>query len=211
MKLISTNYSNYETNVPQTGKHILAQLRGENIIVYQAFNPSISNYAVANQHFGGSAYSFSRMSWIKPNFLWMMYRAGWASKVNQERILAIEIPQIFFDELLDKAVYSTYKPDIYGSNEAWQKEGKQSDVRLQWDPDHNPYGAKLDRRAIQLGIRGNTLQKFNQEIVSIEDITSFVLEQGAKVKQRNLEELSVMSEEVYLVKNEEVKLRLGLC
>jgi len=25
----------------------------------------------------------NRMTWIKPNFLWMMYRSGWASKKNQ--------------------------------------------------------------------------------------------------------------------------------
>ena len=54
------------------------------VVVYQAFNPEIAQYAVQNQHFGGPAYNFNRMSWIKTNFLWMMYRSGWATKKNQE-------------------------------------------------------------------------------------------------------------------------------
>jgi Domain of unknown function (DUF4291) len=89
MTLKTTPYNTYETTLPQTGKHILGQLRGDNIIVYQAYNPYIAHYAVKYQKFGGGDYSFSRMSWIKPNFLWMMYRAGWAEKPNQEHILAI--------------------------------------------------------------------------------------------------------------------------
>ncbi|MFM7854759.1 MAG: DUF4291 family protein [Flammeovirgaceae bacterium] len=27
--------------------------------------------------------SLNRMTWMKPNFLWMMYRSGWATKHNQ--------------------------------------------------------------------------------------------------------------------------------
>ena len=76
MNLETIHYTHYELGLPQSGQHILGQLRGDNIIVYQAFNPAIANYAVKHQKFGGSAYSFTRMSWIKPNFLWMMYRAG---------------------------------------------------------------------------------------------------------------------------------------
>lgn len=33
-----------------------------------------------------------RMTWIKPSFLWMMYRAGWGFKdKGQRRVLAIDI------------------------------------------------------------------------------------------------------------------------
>ncbi len=31
------------------------------------------------------------MTWIKPSFRWMMYRCGWATKVDQETVLAVEI------------------------------------------------------------------------------------------------------------------------
>ena len=37
------------------------------------------------------------MSWIKPNFLWMMYRCGWAAKENQKSVLAISINKTDFD------------------------------------------------------------------------------------------------------------------
>ena len=55
----------------------------EGVIVYQAYRPSIGTYAVEHGHFGGE-FSYSRMSWIKTNFLWMMYRSGWGTKPGQE-------------------------------------------------------------------------------------------------------------------------------
>lgn len=202
MNLETIPYKNYETELPQSGQHILGQLREQNIIVYQAFNPAISDYAVKHQKFGGSAYSFSRMSWIKPNFLWMMYRAGWATKEHQERILAIEISLEAFEIILEQAVYSSFQADIYKNHDDWKTAINESDVRLQWDPDHNPLGAKLQRRAIQLGMRGDILKKFATEwIISIEDITDFVQEQGRLVAQNDLDALLVMREQVIPIEN----------
>lgn len=52
------------------------------------------------------------------------------------------------------------------------------EVRLQWDPDHTPSYEKLERRAIQLGLKGNMLKKYGIEwIVEIKDITPFVYTQ----------------------------------
>ena len=68
MKLKTINYKDYNTDLPQEGKHILAQQTDQSIFVYQAFRPAIALYAVKHQKFGGSAYKFERMSWIKPNF-----------------------------------------------------------------------------------------------------------------------------------------------
>ncbi len=195
LNLPTIPYAQYEDLLPQTGKHILGCLRGENIIVYQAFNPIISAYALENQKFGGPAYSFSRMSWIKPNFLWMMYRSGWASKLGQEHILAIEIPLEKFKIIVAQAVYSSYQADIYPSEVEWQAALQTSEVRLQWDPDHDPYGTKLERKAIQLGMKGEILGQFATEwIVSITDISSFVREQGALVQEKRLNELLVIQE-----------------
>ena len=53
--------------------------------------------------FGGDEFSFDRMSWIKTNFLWMMYRCGWASKKNQERVLAVTISRAGFEQILANA------------------------------------------------------------------------------------------------------------
>jgi hypothetical protein len=137
------------------------------------------------------------MSWIKPNFLWMMYRSGWASKPDQEHILAIEIPLEKFKIIVAQAVYSSYQADIYLSEENWQAALQTSEVRLQWDPDHDPYGTKLERKAIQLGMKGAILRQFATEwIVSITDISSFVREQGALVQEKQLNELLVIQEVV---------------
>lgn len=172
------NYNQQQLNIPSEGKHIIAQSDDNTITVYQAFNPQISRYAVDNQRFGGSHYSTSRMTWIKPNFMWMMYRAGWATKENQERILAIKITLDGFREILRQAVHSSFISPIYEDRDDWKAQLSISDVRLQWDPDHNPTGEKLTRKAIQLGLRGDVFHKFNDEwIIKIEDITDFVTEQ----------------------------------
>lgn len=211
MNLQTTPYLLYEGDLPQNGHHILGQIRNGNIIVYQAFNPKISQYAVEHQHFGGPAYSFSRMSWIKPNFLWMMYRAGWAAKPNQECILAIEIGLENFETILQEAVYSSFQDDIYGTPENWKAALETSEVRLQWDPDHDPYGQKLARKAIQLGMKGAILEKFTTKwIVSIEDITDFVKKEGEKVMRRDLQNLLVMQEQVLLFKDQNLKQKLKI-
>ncbi|CAA6816216.1 MAG: DUF4291 domain-containing protein [uncultured Aureispira sp.] len=211
MHLKTIKYPNYEDNLPQKGQHILAQCSEETILVYQAFNPRIASYAVANQQFGGEHYRFSRMSWIKPNFLWMMYRCGWAEKEAQKRVLAIEISKENFEKILEGAVFSSYEQAIYQTQENWKAALANSSVRLQWDPDHDPYGAKLDRRAVQLGLRGATLKKFATDwIISIQDITNFVLEQGAKVKAKQLDQVLVMDETVYAVKSEKARKAIAL-
>jgi hypothetical protein len=211
MNLETIRYKEYEHALPQTGKHILCQQRGDNIIVYQAFNPRIAAYAVTNQQFGGEYYKFSRMSWIKPNFLWMMYRADWASKEHQQQILAIEMSKGYFLGLLSQAVHSSYKESVYGNRESWKDQVAQSSVRLQWDPDHDPYGNKLDRRAIQLGLRGNVLRQFaTDQIRSVEDITTFVKRQKALLDQRKMDELTVIKESVLLIEDKHICQKLEL-
>ena len=149
-----------------------------------------------HQRFGGNAYSFSRMTWIKPNFLWMMYRAGWASKVNQERILAIRMSKFGFFQLLEQGVYSSFKSNKYSNYEAWKNALANSDVRIQWDPDHGPNGEKLERRAIQIGIKNEALKRFNEQyLVEIQDITDFVKTQKELLDQ-NSPEFSVMAEQI---------------
>jgi len=211
MNLKTIPYFDYEKDLPQSGQHILAQQKENSLIVYQAFNPRIASYAVEHQQFGGVAYKFERMSWIKPNFLWMMFRCGWATKEAQKRVLAIEISKEHFDQILKEAVHSSFKSKVYDSHEAWQDAVKNSEVRLQWDPDHNPYGAQLERRAVQLGLRGKMLRQFATDwIIGIEDITDFVLEQGQLVAQKDLSNLLVIEEEVYKLKDEHTKRQLGV-
>ena len=174
----------------------MAQFDDESIYVYQAYRPSIARFAVVHQRFGGD-FSFSRMSWIKPNFLWMMYRAGWATKEGQEHILAVRLRRPFFDELLRMAVPSSFDARHFSTPEEWKVAVAESDVRLQWDPDHDPAGRPQDRRAVQLGLRGHALRRFGgQELISIEDCTPFVAEQRQRVSG-DLADLLIPAEQIY--------------
>lgn len=190
-------YSDQITRWPDSGRHILAHYDADSIFIYQAYRSSIAAFAVEHQHFGGD-YSFTRMSWIKPNFLWMMYRSGWATKEGQDHILAIRLKRSFFDELLRNAVPSTFDLNRYLSRDAWKSEVDHSEVRLQWDPDHDPTGSPVNRRAVQLGLRGQTLRRFGaSELISIEDITPFVIEQRSNLSA-GLDRLFTPREAVYL-------------
>ncbi|GAA4349204.1 DUF4291 domain-containing protein [Hymenobacter saemangeumensis] len=181
------------------------------LVVYQAYKPAIAAYAVANQLLGGPDFNYGRMSWIKPNFLWMMYRCGWASKENQERVLALWLDKTAFDEILGQAAFSTFTAGNYASEGEWKKDLASKAVRLQWDPDHSPYGAKLNRRAIQLGLKGDVLERFGkQQVRLIEDITDFVQAQRQHVDKRLLEQLIIPQERIYVPANPSVALTVGL-
>lgn len=193
---------------PQSGRHILAHYDATTIVVYQAYRNSIGHYAAEHGHFGGE-FSLDRMSWIKPNFLWMMYRSGWGQKEGQTVVLAVRMLRSGFDEILRAAVHSSYVRERYESRDSWQRALKRSDVRLQWDPDHAPRGAKEERRAIQLGLRGETLRRYAREwVVSIEDVSAFVAEQ--RVHLGDLSALHTPSERVYPAPDDAVAAHLGL-
>ncbi len=205
------NYTDQLNRLPKTGKQIIGQRNGDNVIVYQAFNPNIAAYAIKHQKFGGAHYSFTRMSWIKPGFLWMMYRAGWASKEHQQNILAITLPMEHFEAILKEATISSYDASIYETQGDWKQELERTEVRLQWDPDHDPHGNKQERKAIQLGMKGNILKQFCTEwIAKIEDITSFVHNEYEKVKADRLEDLQIPYEEVIIINDKAINKRLGL-
>lgn len=167
---------------PREGQHILAQFDEESVIVYQAYNRSIGHFAAREGYFGGG-FSLNRMSWFKPNFLWMMVRNGWGTKENQEVTLAVRVRRAFFDEVLSAAVPSSFGASNGSSHADWQAAVAASEVRLQWDPDHDPSGSKCERRAIQLGLRGATLRRYAREaILEIEDISEFVAAQRANAR-----------------------------
>ncbi|KAI9316969.1 hypothetical protein BX666DRAFT_129491 [Dichotomocladium elegans] len=160
-------------DVPTTGRCIVGQFDEDTIVVYQAFSPSIAVEAVKYQQLSGcNGFKMDRMTWIKTSFAWMQYRSGWNTKPKQERTLAIRIRRSIFDELVSNA-----KSGLHGS----ALERKSHCVRIQWDPDYRPYVSTErlgERRAIQLGLRGRALAIYasTESIVSIEDITEFVIE-----------------------------------
>lgn len=182
---------------PKQGRHILAQFDAQTVVVYQAYRPTIGQFAVENGAFGGD-FSYSRMSWVKPNFLWMMYRSGWGTKENQEMTLALRIRREFFDSLLLAAVPSTWDRALFATEKDWSSAVSRSSVRVQWDPDHAPSGAKLERRAIQLGLRGDVLQAFGRtELVEVIDLSGFVAEQRERMSSGGTSALTTPRERVY--------------
>lgn len=195
---------------PPEGRHILAQFDAETVVVYQAYSPAIGRFAAEHGTFGGD-FSYSRMSWVKPNFLWMMYRSGWGTKASQEVTLALRVRRPFFDSVLAAAVPSTWDREQFASEKEWSKAVGRSAVRLQWDPDHHPSGAPTKRRAIQLGLRGEVLEAFGRrELVEVIDLSEFVAEQRNRLSAGGASALTSPRERVYRPADPEVAARLRL-
>jgi hypothetical protein len=210
MKLKTEPYLEQRHRWPPSGRHILAQYDDESVVVYQAYRPAIGHFAAKHGYFGG-AFQLDRMSWIKPNFLWMMFRSGWGRKSGQEVTLAIWLRRWAFDDILKAAVHSTFVPEVYASEAEWKQAVERSSVRLQWDPDHDPLGAKLERRAIQLGLRGDALAGYAREwMLHIEDISPIVERERAHAQLPGFDQLLVPREEVYPVRDQKVAGRLGV-
>lgn len=194
---------------PAAGRHILAQSDSDSVVVYQAYRPEIGRYTAAHGRFGGG-WSRDRMTWIKPNFLWMMYRCAWATSPGQEVVLALWLRRAGFDEVLARAVPSSHDPKRYASPAEWKQAVGRSDVRLQWDPDHGPGGAPETRRAIQLGLRGEALRSFADEwLLAVEDITPLVRAQHPHARAP-FSELRTPAEQVYRPEAAATVTQLGL-
>jgi hypothetical protein len=210
MKIIVKKYKEQLLEWPKSGYHIMAQYDDEKIIVYQAYKKEIGEFAVKNQYFGGE-FSFNRMTWIKPNFLWMMYRSGWGIKEGQEVALAIHLKISAFRNYLENAVYSSYDQIEGISHEEWRNKLENSSIRLQWDPDHDPHGAKQERRAIQIGLRGGFINAFaKDDILQIENISAFVKEQYEFVQNHQLENLMVPTEKPFVFEDDTLNKKLKI-
>ena len=183
-------------------KQIRAFYTDTTIRVYQAYNKHIAKEAVKNGTFGKS-FKLNRMTWIKPSFLWMMYRSGWGTKENQEHILTIDLQRDAFDFLVKNAVDSKYVYEKYESYDDWKNKVNLSDIRVQWDPERDVFGNPLEYRSIQLGLRGETIKKYvNEWIVNISDITDYVKELNEKKSIGEDISLLLPKEQIYTVYHE---------
>lgn len=168
-------------------KIIRAVYDDETITVYQAYNKIIAESAVQNQTFVSPPFKKDRMTWIKPSFLWMMYRSGWATKENQERILSIRIKRTGFEWALQNSCLSHFDDKLYSSHEKWETELKKSPVRIQWDPEKDILLQPLPHRSIQIGLSGIAVEKYTSEwIVTINDITEYSQKLHRLIKENQL-------------------------
>lgn len=190
---------------------IRADFDRETLVIYQAYSPVIADAAVKAQRFV-PPFSFQRMTWIKPSFLWLMHRSNWGQKGGQERILAVRIKRAGWEKALSLAVLTSFEPSVFRSAEEWREQFQQAKVHLQWDPERSLRGAGLPYYSIQVGLSRHIIREYVEEwITSIEDFTPRVrkiydhLQRGQADKAKRL----LPPERVYPV-NAEMARRLLL-
>jgi len=157
------------SEVPQ--HQIRAVYDERTIRVYQAYNNEIADAAVARGTFVSPPFKMARMTWIKPSFLWMMYRAGWGYKdEGQRRILAIDVSREGFGWALEHSCPS--HPDPSMSKEDWVRLKDRVPVRIQWDPERDLRLYPLPYTSIQVGLSKAAVDLYiNEWIQKITDIT----------------------------------------
>ena len=118
-----------------------------------------------------------------------------ASKQGQKRILAIDLKREGFDEIVKSSVLLSFREVSDLSKEEWKEKLENSEVRCQWDPDRDIYGNPIGRRAIQLGIKGETVKKYvNDWIVNITDITDKIVEMRNSIQNGTFSEVMLPEE-----------------
>jgi hypothetical protein len=153
---------------------IRAAFDRESIVVYQAYSSTIADPALKAQRFV-EPFSFGRMTWVKPSFLWLMHRSNWASKSGQERTLAVTISKTGWEAALSKAVLTVYDPKVFHSSEDWRRQFEEALVHVQWDPERSLRGAALDHYSIQVGISRHLIREFVEKwILKIQDLSPVV-------------------------------------
>lgn len=141
------------------------------VTVYQAYSARIAEPALIEGTFV-APFKRTRMTWIKPSFLWMMYRCGWATKPDQERVLAIDITRGGFEWALSHACLSHFDSSLYMSKAEWREALRASPVRIQWDPERDLNLCPLPHRAIQIGLSGEAVERYlSGWITAIRDVT----------------------------------------
>lgn len=168
-------------------REIRATYGASTITVYQAYSPELGLAAVREGRFP-AAWKRNRMTWIKPSFLWMMYRCGWATKAGQETVLAVEITREGFEWALRNACLSSYARGVHPDRTTWQRELKRAPARIQWDPERDLNLQPLPYRSLQLGLSGEAVRRYADEwTVAIHDVTPLAHEIHALASNGDLD------------------------
>lgn len=187
-------------------RQIRAAFDEHTITIYQAYRKEIALPAVRYQKFV-LPFKMDRMTWIKPSFLWMMYRSAWATKEGQEHILAIKIKREGFEWALKNSCLSHFDNSLYSTNEEWKIKLQNSPVRIQWDPEKDIFLQNLNYRSIQIGLTDISVKHYvNDWTVAIDDITEQCSYMHALVLDKKIEEVNNLLplENLYTL-SEEVK------
>lgn len=157
---------------PTPYRQIRALFDDETIAVYQAYAPEIAEPALVAGTFV-PPFGLNRMTWIKPSFLWMAYRSGWATKPGQTRVLRIHLKRAGFEWALAHSTLSHYDPAHHESEESWRATIASSPVRIQWDPEQTLNLQPQPKvRSIQIGLSPEAVHHYVHDwITSIDDVT----------------------------------------
>ncbi|HEY1189133.1 MAG TPA: DUF4291 domain-containing protein [Gemmata sp.] len=153
---------------------IRADFDRDTIVIYQAYSPAIAGAALAAGRFV-PPFSFHRMTWVKPSFLWLMHRSNWGQKSGQERVLAVRMTRAGWEKALSLAVLTSFEPGAVASPDEWAGQFAAARVHLQWDPERSLRGTGLPYSSIQVGLGRDVIREFVEEwVVGIEDYTTRV-------------------------------------
>ncbi|MGF1582061.1 MAG: DUF4291 domain-containing protein [Gemmataceae bacterium] len=185
-------------------REIRADYTGDTIVVYQAFSDAIADPALEGKRFV-APFSFRRMTWIKPSFLWLMQRSNWGRKSGQTRTLAVRITRVGWDQALSQGVLTSYERSVYSTPQLWQQEFDKAKVHIQWDTERSLRGSGQTHLSIQVGLSRHIIDEYVHDwIVEIEDYTSRVakmrefLRSGMAEKAKRL----LPAERVYFVEDD---------
>ncbi|MFC9035750.1 DUF4291 domain-containing protein [[Kitasatospora] papulosa] len=171
---------------------IRARHTDSTVTVYQAYRPAIGLAAARDGRFP-SEWKRDRMTWIKPSFLWMMYRCGWGAKEGQETVLAVEISREGFGWALENAELSHYVRGVHADRTTWQRDLRRSPTRVQWDPERDLHLNALPHRSLQLGLSGEAARRYADEwLVSVTDVTPLAHEIHALVRAGETDRASAL-------------------
>lgn len=183
---------------------IRADYDAQSIVIYQAYAANIALPALREKRFV-PPFSFNRMTWIKPSFLWLMERSNWGQKASQEYILAVRIRRSGWDEALSLAVLTHPEKSVYRNSEEWRAQFEKAVVHVQWDPERSIRGANLPYDSIQIGLSRHIIQRYVEEwILDIQDYTPLVRKIHGFLKAGEVEKAKkfLPKERVYPVREE---------
>ncbi len=170
MALLSGQHHQASNVIP--ARQIRAAYDDRTVRVYQAYSDEIADAALARGTFVSPPFKLDRMTWVKPSFLWTMYRSGWGLKdAGQARILAIDVDRDGFDWALAHGEL-THHPSAPTEAPARREKGGDVSVRIQWDPERDLHLRALPHRTIQIGLRGQAVRLYvDKWIRRIGDVT----------------------------------------
>jgi hypothetical protein len=152
-------------------RQIRADFDRDSIVVYQAYRKEIATPAVMAGCFV-EPFSWDRMTWIKPSFLWLMARSHWGSKSGQECILAVRIKREGWQRALELGVLTSFEAKVHQQESNWRSEFEDSVVHVQWDPERTIHGKKLEQRSIQVGLSRHLIREYTDNwVIAIDDFT----------------------------------------